>query len=211
MGTHYLFDAHGTGAVTSAKLRDVRRGVSSSPIRGEFVVRVSDDLTLVGDPPANYLDLLTEKYNAILAFYPSFGNLQANEMSSSPAIDPTPGTGRFGVHVGQRGTVRVNQNGGFFRTTTFALFSPPAQFVLTWEVYRIALDDNRDNLSTRIYEEVPSSFLGAAVSLDAGANFSSVSDGAVFNTVFPGSTLVVRFGNASLTDPVWLGSWALVY
>lgn len=210
MSTHFLFDVN-TNPVANSKLRDVRRDASSSPIRGTFVVRVGPDLILTGNPPTDLNSLITAKYNALMAFYPTYGHIVFDEMAEGPGLDFTVTTKTKGAQIGSRGTVVLQPN-GFVTTTMSALATTPATAVLTWEAYSITFDDFRDSIPTKSYVEAATSNITAQVSFNNGGTFHTVSPGALINIalVDQGNQLLVKFTNA-FTSPLCLGSWALVY
>lgn len=214
MSDHYLFDISAPTILT-APIREIRRGVSSSPVLGSFVVRVPDGLDLGPTPPTDFQSLVTAKVTARLAYYAGFAAIASDELAESPSIDPFFPSGSMGVQVGERGSgVRILPGGSsFFTSTLFPLVSTPAQAIFTWEVYSITHADYRDNYPVKTYTEMsPNLTCVAAISFNGGTNYTPATDGALVNISpgIQGNSLKVGIENTG-AGPIYVASWSLVY
>jgi len=210
MSTHYLIDAH-TSPISGSDINEARYNVTQSPLMGNFVVRLSDSMTLPQEP-SSLTSLLSAKYQAVLAYYATYLHIAFEDFTDTPSVDMTNSTN---VISGDRGTTRVNGGtvAGVLRTTTTALGLTPDQVIVTWEAFRVVSTDVKTDRLTRIYDELPSIDLTAEISMNNGATWTTVTDGAPTNIAVPdqGTNLVLRFTNAALSENIHLGSWAVLY
>lgn len=209
MSTLFLFDAH-DNVLANSGVNDTVPGRASPgvPINGSFVVKVSDDIRLDGDPPSTIADLLTQKYTGLLAAYPGFSYIVYDEMTDATGFSMVASTGST---FGERGTISILPT-GVAETVMVPLASTPSECIVTWEVYNVVNTDPATGLFIREYQDRPANDLGVDVSFDNGSNYTSAADGAL-HLIAPavqGNQLILRVSNA-LGVRRWLGSWAVIY
>lgn len=209
MGAHYLIDLFGN-PVGTASIIDVRDPTNAqSVINGCFVVRLPDGVPV--NKPTTFNDLITKKYQGMLAFYAGFTRLTRDDLVDASGIDLANSSG---IAMGQRASISLAP-GGIFQSVVVPLTGGVAsQFVITWETFQFTDADPATDRFQRTYVEVPSSpsNVTCSVSFNSGGSFNATTDGNVI-TVLPadqGTNFVLRLTNAS-SGRLYLGSWAIVY
>lgn len=207
MSSHYLIDAH-TIPVLSGDINEARYNVTESPIVGSYVVRVSDDMPL-DQEQSNLTNLLSEKYDAMLTFYATFSNIVYEDFTDTPSVNVGSSVG---VHSGLRATTKVGASTGVLRTNASVLGAPPGLVVVLWEAFRVVTTNPKTGRCTRSYQEMASTSFTVAVSFNNGSTWTAANDGGLLSIAAPdqGTNLVLRFTNAT-AEPVWLGSWAVLF
>lgn len=207
--THYLIDAH-TIPVSSSDIQEARYNVTSSPVAGTFVIRVPDDKPLQSEPDT-LGTLLTQKYQAILAYYATFSTITYEDFTETPGVNTalSPGT-----HSGDRCTCKVNPS-GVLRTNAQVIVGTPSLCVVTWEAFRQVTTNPKTGRVTRAYEELAADDnFTVEISFNNGATWTAANDGGLLSIAAPdqGSNMILRFTNSSSPGiPVWLGSWAVLF
>jgi hypothetical protein len=218
MGTHYLIDAH-TSPIANSEINDVRFSPASdtSPINGNFVVRVSDSLDVVPESVTGLNDLLTKKYQEVLAANPGFSNIVYDDMLDATGVDLV---NSVGVLTGDRGSIAfapaqiLAPPGPFLQTAMVVLGGTPAEAIITWEVFTVSRDNSRDGRMVRSYVEEDTADAVVSVSFDNGASTNVVTDGSLFNIPAPdqGNQMILYFGPSVVLPPRrYIGSWAVIY
>ena len=213
MSMLYLFDGHTNVLVNSGMTDTLYSHGSPQLINGSFVVSVPSGVRLPGNgPPKTLTDLLTQKYQGLLALYPGYTSIVYDDLTDATGF--TIGS-QTNVTLGARGHISVLNN-GIALTNMHALGLSPADCIVTWEVFTLSQTDPADltggNRYQRYYTEGLASSLTAEVSFDNGANYTTVTDGAL-TSIAPGvqgNQLILRFTNSSGSRK-WLGSWAVIY
>jgi len=209
MSTHYLVDLFFSASVDAARIMDVRDPANlESVMNGAFVVRVPDGVRVTN--PADYLDLVTQKYAGLQGFYAGFTQIATEDFSDATGVDAVNSSKIF---LGQRGSVALLPS-GVCQSVVVPLAYAPTQVIVVWEVYQTTATDDKNGRYVRTYVEVPtdSSGVTCSVSFNSGGTFTSASDGTTLNVGIPdqGTDLVVRLTNGS-SDKVHLASWAVIY
>lgn len=210
MSAHYLVDLFASPFSTAAIL-DVHSPPSGqSRLQGALVIRVPDTVPVVN--PTNLSDLLTKKYQGVLASFAGFPNVAYDDLLDVSGLDLSA-TGTKGS-FGDRGTV-ILADGGIVETVLVPLGgSDITQCVVTWENYTVTNADPATGILGRTYAEVAPGpgVMTCQVSVDGGTTFQAALDGAVLNIplLAQGTDLVLRWTNTS-GGRVGLGSWAFVY
>ena len=174
----------GVGApLSDARIIDVVEPVvgSGTLINGCFPVRVPNTLQI--GQPTNLGELITQKYAALLAYYAGFANIVYDDLLDDTHVSLAPPTRAFS---GLRGNIVLPANNGIMYTTLYSLpwggaFPGPSQAVVTWDVGSFTIDDPKDGLLSRRYFEQSSDLLTCEVTFNGGANWYTVSDGAMFS------------------------------
>lgn len=212
MGAHYLIDQHGS-PITTADIHDVRYPANGqSVLNGNFIVRVPDGVAV--RRPSTVADLLTKKYQGLLARYAGFTRIAYDDLIDTTSVDLTyVGTrGQFG----DRNQISLNTSGGAMQSTTVALTGPaPSQVVVTWEAYEVTDSDPKTGRMVRTYVELPSSgtYSTVQVSFNGGGTWNAAVDGGVLNIPLAsqGTNFIIRITNPHVSKRVRIGSWAVVY
>lgn len=210
MSTLYLVDFF-ANPFASAKISDVRQALAA-PLAGNFVVRVPDFLSVQN--PVDVSDLITKKYQALLAFYAGYANIAFDDLFDLTDVDL--GAPQVQGSFGERNLVTIYP-GARFQTQPIALVGPaPSQAFITWETYSVSLSDPAEDRAVPSYVEEPSSAatFTCEVSFNNGANFYAATDGGLVNIppLGQGTQFILRLTNA--TSPprsLRVGSWAVVY
>jgi hypothetical protein len=176
-------------------------------LNGTFVIRVPDGVQV--DNPTDYVDLLTQKYQGLLAAYPDFLHITYDDLLDTSYVASTSGPGIFG----ERGIISVAP-GGTFTSTAVSLSDTPTQALVTWEVFSLTDVDPSAGLLQRTYTELASTpdLFTATVSFNGGTTSNATTDSAVVNINSPdrGNAFVIRLTNVS-AQRLYLGSWAVLY
>lgn len=210
MSAHYLIDLFGS-PFSSAPVIDVRSPPNGqTSVAGALVVRVPDSVQVIR--PTGLADLLTKKYQGILASHAGFARMVYDDLLDATGLDLTA-AGTSGL-FGNRGSIFLLP-GGKMTTTATTLTAPAfSQALLTWDSYTLTQTDDRSTVADQVYTEVPSSpsAITCEVSVNAGTTFHQVYDGVPFPIPLAdqGLSLVVRFHNVGATR-LGIGSWAFVY
>jgi hypothetical protein len=210
MSANYLINIH-ANPLAGARILDVTEPTGGqSLLNGGQVIRVPDYISV--QDPTNVTDLITKKYQGLLAFYAGFSFITFDTLLDSTFIDfAYPNLkGSFG----DRGAVWLPA-GGELRTVMVPLAgAPPTQAIVTWEAYSVQYTDPKTDRVLRTYVEEstgPGNFT-CQVSFDNGANFYSTTDGAILNipVLGMGTSFILSLVNVS-GQRLNIGSWAVVY
>lgn len=200
MATYYLIDAH-TAAINSSEINSVKT-TTSGFVRcdGNFVIKVDDNTHLSSDP-TDLTDLLTKKYQGILARYPGFSYIVYDDCLNSSDLIPSPSNHnqQFTDRYGFRG------HNTSIMTPVVNLAASASQFILLVETAeRVWVMESGH--PTCYYKEVP---YPASESIDInGTTFASSSLGTLITLPSATSTIQLTF---HMKDPASILSWALVY
>lgn len=208
MSILYLIDSQ-TNPVTDSKILEVGFNSNTIDQTGGFVIRVADELDFNPDSIDDVTDLIDDKFSALLAFYPGFGNIVFDDLLDAAGIDTTTAVG---CRIGGRGTLIIT-NSGQVDTVAVALGGSPTQAIVTWEAFQFSSGSSNDKAGrARLeYSEAVPADLTVEASFNNGSTFNTVVDGGLFNIPAPdqGSNLILRFSNPG--DGRGLGSWAVIY
>ena len=210
MSVHYLTDPF-ANPLASSKIIDTKQAtLGASVTNGAFVVRVPDGIRLSATP-VDLVDLLSKKYQGLLAFYAGFTTIFYDPLMDTTDLNLAyAGTKGF---FGERGTVKLSP-GGAVQSVNVPLGSSPTQAIVTWEVFQYAEVDPTYGLLERTYTEVsaPPGNTTCEVSFDNGVTFTATTDGSVLNipVLAQGPNFRIRLTNAA-ADPLFIGSWALIF
>jgi hypothetical protein len=210
MSAHYLINI-ADNPVATATIQDVRYPTNGqSTINGHFVVRVPDGVAVKN--PVDVSDLITKKYQGLLAAFAGFANVTYDDLLDVSGLD-LAALGTLGT-FGLRNQVAL-QPGGSLQTVVTPLASSPTQAILTWELYEVTDLDPSASYLTRTYKELAASpsFATVQVSFDGGVTFLTATDSIVLNIplISQGNQMIVRVTNAHATKRVRVGSWAAIY
>jgi hypothetical protein len=208
--SHYLVDVH-SNPLSGARVLDVTDPPDGrSLMNGGSIIFVPNYVSV--QDPTGVADLITKKYQGLLAYYAGFGNIVYDDLLDTLGVDfGNPGLkGSFG----DRGAITLPRT-GFFSSLPVALGSPPAQAIITWDSYTTTCDTaTTTDRTLRHYKEASSgpSNWTCQVSFDGGLHYYPTTDGAVLNipVVGRGTSFVLHLTNIS-GDKLGLGSWALIY
>lgn len=209
MTAHYLIDMFGN-PLSSSAIVDVREPTNGQSLaNGCFIVRIPDFIQVQN--PTDLNDLLTKKYQGLLAFYAGFTHIAYDDLMDPLSLNLAyAGTGGF---FGERNTIALSP-GASIQSVVIPLASTPTVAVITWEVFRYLNADPKADRLQRTYWERPStgSFTTCSVSFDGGVHFEATTDGAVHNIplAYQGSSFIIRLTNSS-SDIQHIGSWAVIY
>ena len=210
MSTHYAIDVFGNPVSGAAILDIIETPTGTSPLAGNFVVRVPDGLSV--QKPTNLGDLITKKYSAYLAFYPIFTRVAYDDLLNPLDIDLSI-SHAYGM-FGERGNIRINAAGHLQSLLVGLSGGAPTQALITWETHTITQTDLESTTVARTYTEVPSdaAHVTCQVSFDNGATWLTCLDGQVLwiPPVNRGTNFKIRLTNV-YTTPLNISSWALVY
>lgn len=212
MSKHYLIDGH-TNPVTNSEINEVnfRPASNASPMAGNFVIRVDDDLDVSPGDIHTLSELLTEKYTAILAFYPGFANIVYDDMLDATGWNAGTTQGAF---LGDRLTVGWWASGQTLDTNAVALGGTPVEAIVTWEAFSVALSNPKTGRCIPTYTEEDSATIRCDASFNNKSTFiNSVANGGLI-TIAPadqGTQLVLRFRWQSGSTRLRIGSWACIY
>lgn len=210
MSLHYLVDLY-TTPLSSSRILDVHTPeAGASPVNGAILIRVPDGVSVVN--PLDLGDLLTKKYQGLLALYAGFPNIAYDDLLDATGINYA--TVSLSGTFGERGTVQM-ETFATLDTLPVALAGPPVtQCVVTWENYAITQTDPASGRVSRVYTDVPATpgNMTCQVSVDGGATFTTTLDGGVATIPLAsqGNSLVLRFINQA-AGRLGLGSWAVIY
>lgn len=207
---HYLIDTH-ANPLGGARILDVTDPVGGqSLMNGGHVIRVPDYVSV--QDPANVSDLITKKYQGLLAYYAGFSGLIYDDLLDSLFVDfAYPNlSGSFG----DRGSVWLAPSGEMRSVMIPLMALPPTQAVITWEAFSTPFMDTKDQHAQRYYVE-ESTGVGnfiCQVSFDNGVHWYPTTDGAVLNIPIAGqgTNFILSLQNIS-SSKLWLGGWAMLY
>ncbi len=217
MSQHYLIDLFGN-PISMARIIDVRDPPDmQSLLNGTFIIRVPTGVQVVN--PANVTDLLNQKYAGLLAENSTFTRVTYDDLLDATHVDPISGPGLFG----QRSLISLAPGGTFSSVIhagagtllqTSPGPSPPAQALVTWEVFSVTDVDPAASILQRTYTELPSvpTNLTCQVSFNGGGTYNPVNDSNVININVPdqGTAFIIQLTNVS-NERLYIGSWAVVY
>ncbi len=213
---HYLIDLF-TSPVSSAPIVDVVTPLGGQTlVTGAFVVRVSSHIPILDPstgnplPPLNCGDLISKKYQGLLAFNTGYTHLTYDSLLDTSGVNlSASGTaGTFGV----RNSIALNAS-ATLTTNATTIASTPSQAIFTWEVYTYTDTDPAAGRFTRVYNEVtPGSSSTVQLSFNNGSTFFAVSDSVPFNISGPnqGNQFIAKITNTS-AGRLHIGAWAVVY
>lgn len=220
MTTHYLIDAH-TTPIADSQINDVRFNPpgNTSPVNGNFVIRVSDSLDIQPELVTDLNDLLTLKYTEVLAAYPGFSNIIYDDMLDPTGVDTTNSSG---VLLGDRGSISLAPSQltappePLLQMNVVTVGGAPGECVVVWELYSISLDNPRNGRLVRSYTEEDPSDLSAYISWDNGSSWNIVTSGSLLNIPLAnqGTQMILQFlvGTAfGFGERRYVGSWAVIY
>lgn len=215
MSTHYLIDLH-TNPVANSEINDVRFSATGSTILGgNFIVRVPDGVSIGTTPPTDLTDLLTKKYQGLLAFHSGYTQITFDDFLDATNFDIANSS--LTASSDRVGTCITGIPGGIYQSLPVALTGPaPVQAVILFETFDVTADYPLADRTTRTYSETDPGAVGTCdVSFNGGVSFiTGVTEGSLINIAGPdqGTSFVFRF-NAGLVFPsrVFIGSWAVLY
>lgn len=215
MSTHYLIDLH-TNPVANSEINDVRfSAAGSSVLGGNFIIRVSDGVSLGTVPPTDLTDLLTKKYQGLMAFHPGYTRITFDDLLDATNVDLV--NSALIVSSDRVGCSIVGLPGGIFQSLPVALTGPaPVQAVIAFETFDVTDDYPMLDRTSRTYSETDPGAVGTCdVSFNGGITFlTGATDGGLINIPIPdqGTSFVFRFNAGSVFPArVFLGSWAVLY
>jgi hypothetical protein len=182
-------------------------------LNGGLVIRVPNNVQV--ENPPNVANLLTQKYQGLLAAHAPFANITFDDLLDASHVDATSGPGIFG----QRGTISIAPGGTFSSVINAGAGTPltgsaPAQALVTWEVFTVTDADPASGMLQRTYTELAStpSFLTCQVSFNGGSTYIPATDTS-FLYIAPanmGTAFILRLTNVS-QERLYVGSWAVLY
>lgn len=206
MPIHYLIDPF----TNNGDIIDVITTESgSSDSTGATVIRIPDGVA-IRDNPSNLADLLTAKYDGLLASYAGFTEIVADACMDELTLDPAGKKGAL-LSAGFINHCTVGQ-GCTLGFASIPLPFAPTQCVVTWEVYTYADVDDKTGRYQRVYQEADPNLYRVDVMFD-GFQSNVVTDGTVFNIPIPdqGNNLIISFATPFPTPRLYLGSWAVIF
>jgi hypothetical protein len=211
MAANYIINAH-SNPISSARIIDVMYPPTGQiDLNGTFIVRVPEGIAVV--EPTSVVDLLSQKYQNLIALYVTTQYVAYDDMLDATGIDLGTSSNLI---TGERNSIGLFP--GSILTSNMATLSGagPAQAFVTWELFEITYSDPVNGRVTRTYNEVPSTptYASVQVSFNNGATpFLSCSDGNVLNIppADRGTQLLFRITNVHPTKRLYLASWAVVY
>lgn len=214
MSQLYLVDTF-TAPVANSRIIDVQEPENGETLlNGAFVIRVPSNVQVIN--PTDVTDLLTQKYQSLLAENAGFTFITYDDLLDASHVDPTSGPGIFG----QRGTISIAPGGTFTSIInggagTTLSGSAPAQALVTWEVFTVSDSDPSSGMLQRIYTEQASTpnLLTCQVSFN-GASPPSIptTDSTILNILAAdqGTAFIIQLQNVT-QERLYVGSWAVVY
>lgn len=209
MSQHYLIDLFGN-PVSTARIIDVRDPTNlQTMMNGSFIIRVPSGVQVVN--PVNVTDLLTQKYQGLLAENAGMTRVTFDDLLDGSHLDPTASQLGF---FGQRGTISLSAGGLLQSVSTPLTGSAPTQALVTWEVFSVSDSDPSTDRLQRTYTELAStpSQLTCSVSFDGGVTFNTTTDSTILNIPLTsqGTSFIIRLTNVT-SGRLYIGSWAIVY
>lgn len=206
MSIHYLIDPF----TNNGDIIDVVTTESgASNATGATVIRIPDGVA-IHDNPTNLNDLLTAKYDGLLAFYAGFTEIVADSCMDGATVDPSNIKGA----ILSSGFVNHSTAGdsSLISFVTVPLPSTPTQCVVTWEVYTFTESNDKDGRYQRVYQEADPNLYFTQVIFD-GVTANTVTDGTVFNipVADQGNTFSISFSTPFSSQRLYLGSWAVIF
>jgi hypothetical protein len=228
MSIYYLIEAH-TTPVLNSQINDVREpsfdalGRAFVVTTGNFPIRIPETVKLARDP-TSLSDLLSLKYEGILANYPGFSDIVYDDF-----LDDTGYTfsGTLITKRGERLSVGLH---GSTLTSTAINVAPTVvtQCVPNVEYFRWRYSNPKSGRVERIYEEIDTGTLPAiSVSANNGTNYTSGGSGVGGSYVnFPvgqtGSSLIFKIdgvainpdnlpGGVTLGEYLSIASWSVAF
>ncbi len=209
MGAHYLVDLF-NNVLASSQIIDVREPrVPQTVQNGSFIVRIPDGVAV--EEPTNLGDLITQKYNGLLASFPGFTRISRDDLLDATGLQLTASTSCL---VGERASVSLLPGGHLSSVAVPLPGNPPDLAAVTWEIYSFTDADVAGSTFQRTYTEVAPSAttVTCQVSFNGGGSYLPVLDGAIFS-IAPadqGASFVIQFTN-NAPGRLYLGSWAVIY
>lgn len=223
MSTQYLvslFDDAINGVVAAS-------GLTPTPITGNYVVRVPDDVAVRN--PTGLPDLLTKKYAGILGSHGLFTQIVFDDMLDATGVNTGFTTG---VTLGDKGTVGLYHTNlsatpahiPVLQTTPQAIIwggppPGPPQALVTYELFTYVDTDDKDEVFVRSYTElVPDVDVSVEVSFNGGGTFVATTDKSLVSLLLldQGTSVVLRFTRLTahgvgVPNRVLIGSWAVLF
>lgn len=217
MSTYYLVDMHGTATTeaaiaSSSRIVDVILTTSSTAefrCDGLVPIKIPEGVRI--DNPTSVADLLTQKYDGILAQFPGFTNMERDALIDTAGVQTAAPPTKM-RKTGLRGTT-----GGTFRTTVATAALSVTQAILVYEHYTWRYVDSRDGRVERYYIEAGDG-ITAGLRVKAGSAFQATTSGTLveFLVADQGTAVQVEF---LVSNPVFhidnrlihTGSWAVIY
>ena len=211
MAVHYLLDLF-DNPVATAKLNDVHVAKDGRSLCvGNFIVRVPGDVQI--DNPRTVAELVTQKYQGLLAYYTGFQHITYDDLLDTSHVDITASVGMFG----SRSTIALSPGVGLFQSLPIPLPLPPgapapAQVLIVWETFTYEDTDPANARFQRTYVETSPDDITCQVNFQGLMPSLACADGEVLNVPIAdrGTNLLVRFVNTT-DSVVHLGSWAVIY
>ena len=205
MSIHYLVDP----STTNADIIDVVIAESGqTDATGATLIRIPDGVG-VDNQPSNLTDLLTEKYNGLLAYYAGFTQIVADSCLDASNVSLTDcsrtvlAAGRVNHAIDAGGTLSFNP---------VTIGGAVEQCVVVWETYEFLDSNDKTTLFQRVYSELNTSSLDVTVGFNGlGGSFLAATSDTVLNVPVPdqGTDLTLVFVN-NTGNRVYLGSWAVI-
>jgi len=211
MSTLYLIEANNNVLANSAINNVMNLQDGTYPIRGTFPVLLPFDVPLEG-VPTGLNDLVTKKYQGMLALYPGYTNILFNEMNDVGGWETSVSFGTGLRHFGARKTVSLGPAFTALQSTVTNLGFAPTNAILRWQVFSYEITDvGVDGEISRVLREEDPAFLNAAVVFNGGI-FPSNGVPFTIPVGIQSSNVYVTFNNTPhQTERLYLASWALIY
>lgn len=207
MSIHYLIDPF----TTAGDITDVLTAeTGQSEATGSTVIRVPDGVAIHNNP-TNITDLLTAKYDGLLASYAGFTDILADTCMGGASFN-LAASGTTGIIVTSGWVNAFLLDAGLCFSVSHVLGFAPTQCVLVWEEYIFTDSDDKADRFQRTYVEETGVNLVCGISFNGGSTYNTVLNGEVLNIPVPdqGTSFIIRFQNTS-GKRIYLGSWALLY
>jgi hypothetical protein len=209
----FLIDMFANPVSGAGILAVVEPPFSQEVMNGSFVIRVPNNVQVKN--PTNVSDLITQKYQGLLAAHSPLPNITFDDLLDATHVDPTSGPGVFG----ERGTISLGPGGTFFSIINAGagttLTGPaPVQALVTWEVFSVTDADPSSGMLQRTYTELPStpSNLTCQVSFNGGTTYIPATDSSILY-VAPanqGTAFIIQLQNVT-QERLYIGSWSVLY
>jgi len=214
MGTLYLIDGHNPTLASSA-IKDTYILTSGSrELRGSFPVNLPFDVPLEGPTPTIVSGLVTQKYAGLLSMYPGYSHILYDEQLDGTGWDMTAiATNGTACTVGSRKTTKLINAGSLpMHSLATTLATTPTNYILRYELYKYQDNDTVGGPYQRLYSETTDIAAQVTVYASFNGNFQLATNGvaAAIASLDQGNSFQLRFQKTS-TNPVWIGSWALIY
>jgi hypothetical protein len=205
-----MIDAHAT-VLLSSKINDVANVMAGDThaLRGSFPVNIPFDIPVDGSP-TDLNDLITKKYQGILAIYPGFNHILFDEQVD--ALDWGSSSGSTTLGSRQTNSIRGNSS-DYLTTTVQTLASTPTTAVLRYEFFQYIESDPASGQYTRAYQDITTAGdIVVEVSFNGGTTMITASNGVLVNIPLnaQGNQFLIQIHRTAGT-PAYIGSWAIVY